>query len=112
MQEFLIDVQTSRSADFGALAKILVDRAKSKDEGTRLTAIRWLKDFVGLAREQLMPQWAAILGAALPCISHPNNDIAQASTSHPWCIGHPDNGIAQAGASCRPTTRPSPRAGP
>lgn len=70
-------MQTSRTADFGALAKILVDRAKSRDEGTRLTAIRWLKDFVGLAREQLVPHCAAILGAVLPCISHPNNDIAQ-----------------------------------
>ncbi|KAK9810224.1 hypothetical protein WJX72_006988 [[Myrmecia] bisecta] len=75
LQEFLIEIQSSRNADYGSLAEILVSCASSADEGTRLTAIRWLKEFVVVAKEQLLPHYAAILGAVLPCISHPNHDI-------------------------------------
>ena len=41
--------------DYGRLSRILVTRASTPDEFTRLTAITWLHEFVGLGQEQLLP---------------------------------------------------------
>lgn len=63
--------------DWGGLSTILVEQAKLDDPGTRLTAIRWLKEFVVIAKEALLPHYPEILGAVLPCMSNPNEDICQ-----------------------------------
>jgi hypothetical protein len=81
VQEFLIEIQTTQGCDFGALAKTLVKAARSTDEGTLLTAIRWLKEFVAVGREQLAGQYAEIIGAVLPCISHASSEISQVRAS-------------------------------
>jgi vacuole morphology and inheritance protein 14 len=76
---------------------ILVDRTRSPDEFTRVTALTWLRAFVALAGGgrgglpldvggqcgtlqpisssggRLVPHFADILGAVLPCISHGEN---------------------------------------
>ena len=41
-----------------------------------LTAITWLQEFVELGRDKMMPYAASVLGAILPCLSHPEDRIA------------------------------------
>ncbi|AQK61882.1 Protein VAC14-like protein [Zea mays] len=57
------------------MAEILVRRAGSTDEFTRLTSITWINEFVKLGGEQLVPYYADILGAVLPCISDEEEKI-------------------------------------
>ncbi|KAK9063662.1 hypothetical protein SSX86_017533 [Deinandra increscens subsp. villosa] len=58
-----------KSVDYGRMAEILVLRASSPDEFTRWTAITWINEFVKLGGDQLVPYYADILGAILPCIA-------------------------------------------
>ncbi|KAK6122277.1 hypothetical protein DH2020_043978 [Rehmannia glutinosa] len=64
-----------KSVDYGRMAEILVQRAASPDEFTRLTAITWINEFVKLGGDQLVPHYADILGAILPCISDKEEKI-------------------------------------
>ncbi|KAL9679247.1 hypothetical protein QQ045_017103 [Rhodiola kirilowii] len=69
LSEFLQEIKNSPSVDYGRMAEILVQKAASPDEFTRLTAITWINEFVKLGGDQLVPDYAEILGAILPCIS-------------------------------------------
>ncbi|KAL5174646.1 Protein VAC14 [Glycine soja] len=64
-----------KSVDYGRMAEILVQRAGSPDEFTRLTAITWINEFVKLGGDQLVPYYADILGAILPCIADKEEKI-------------------------------------
>eukprot|EP00775_Hariotina_reticulata_P005343 gene5343-5580_t len=79
MMEFLVEIQATPSVDWLALAAILVDKASSQDEFTRITAIKWIKEFVEQASGQLVGLYPELIGAVLPNISHPNKDIQQVS---------------------------------
>ncbi|XP_031271631.1 protein VAC14 homolog [Pistacia vera] len=70
-----LDVLLLKSVDYGRMAEILVQRAASPDEFTRLTAITWINEFVKLGGDQLVPYYADILGAILPCISDKEEKI-------------------------------------
>ncbi|KAJ0692839.1 putative vacuole morphology and inheritance protein [Helianthus annuus] len=69
LSEFLQEIKNSPSVDYGRMAEILVQRAASPDEFTRWTAITWINEFVKLGGDQLVPYYADILGAILPCIA-------------------------------------------
>ncbi|KAK2399604.1 PtdIns(3,5)P(2) sythesis regulation factor [Trifolium repens] len=75
LSEFLHEIKNSPSVDYGRMAEILVQRAGSSDEFTRLTAITWINEFVKLGGDQLVPYYADILGAILPCISDKEDKI-------------------------------------
>ncbi|RZC23992.1 Protein VAC14-like isoform B [Glycine soja] len=75
LSEFLQEIKNSPSVDYGRMAEILVQRAGSPDEFTRLTAITWINEFVKLGGDQLVPYYADILGAVLPCISDKEEKI-------------------------------------
>ncbi|XP_047981370.1 protein VAC14 homolog [Salvia hispanica] len=75
LSEFLQEIKNSPSVDYGRMAEILVQRAASPDEFTRLTAITWITEFVKLGGDQLVPHYADILGAILPCISDKEDKI-------------------------------------
>ncbi|CAM8876477.1 unnamed protein product [Rhodiola kirilowii] len=75
LSEFLQEIKNSPSVDYGRMAEILVQRAGSPDEFTRLTAITWINEFVKLGGDQLVPHYAQILGAILPCISDKEEKI-------------------------------------
>ncbi|KAM4108945.1 hypothetical protein ACJW30_03G085200 [Castanea mollissima] len=75
LSEFLQEIKNSPSVDYGRMAEILVQRAGSADEFTRLTAITWINEFVKLGGDQLVPYYADILGAILPCISDKEEKI-------------------------------------
>ncbi|KAK8522671.1 hypothetical protein V6N12_056372 [Hibiscus sabdariffa] len=75
LSEFLQEIKNSPSVDYGRMTEILVQRAASPDEFTRLTAITWINEFVKLGGDQLVPYYADILGAILPCISDKEEKI-------------------------------------
>ncbi|PNY03754.1 protein VAC14 [Trifolium pratense] len=75
LSEFLHEIKNSPSVDYGKMAAILVQRAGSPDEFTRLTAITWINEFVKLGGDQLVRYYADILGAILPCISDKEDKI-------------------------------------
>ncbi|KAM3339144.1 protein VAC14 isoform X1 [Capsicum galapagoense] len=75
LSEFLQEIKNSPSVDYGRMAEILVQRAGSPDEFTRLTSITWINEFVKLGGDQLVPYYADILGAILPCISDKEEKI-------------------------------------
>ncbi|KAK1374687.1 putative vacuole morphology and inheritance protein [Heracleum sosnowskyi] len=75
LSEFLQEIKNSPSVDYGRMAEILVQRAASPDEFTRLTAITWINEFVKLGGDQLVPYYADILGAILPCIADKEDKI-------------------------------------
>ncbi|KAL8150751.1 hypothetical protein V2J09_020559 [Rumex salicifolius] len=75
LSEFLQEIKNSPSVDYGRMAEILVQRAGSSDEFTRQTAITWINEFVKLGGDQLVPYYADILGAILPCISDKEDKI-------------------------------------
>ncbi|KAI0492962.1 hypothetical protein KFK09_027238 [Dendrobium nobile] len=75
LSEFLQEIKNSPNVDYGRMAEILVQRATSTDEFTRLTSITWINEFVKLGGDQLVPHYADILGAILPCISDEEEKI-------------------------------------
>eukprot|EP00250_Pteridium_aquilinum_P009774 c18928_g1_i1 orf=170-2287(+) len=75
LSEFLQEIKNSPSVDYGRMAEILVQRARSADEFTRLTAITWINEFVKLGGEQLVPYYGNILGSILPCTSDKEEKI-------------------------------------
>ncbi|WZZ02016.1 protein VAC14 homolog [Brassica rapa] len=77
LSEFLQEIKNSPCVDYGRMAEILVQRASSPDEFTRLTAITWINEFVKLGGDQLVRYYADILGAILPCISDKNEEIRE-----------------------------------
>lgn len=75
LSEFLQEIKNSPNVDYGRMAEILVQRAASPDEFTRLTSLTWINEFVKLGGDQLVPHYADILGAILPCISDKEEKI-------------------------------------
>ncbi|GLI67554.1 hypothetical protein VaNZ11_011781 [Volvox africanus] len=80
LKDFLAEVRATSEADlsvefFSRLTATVVDRAGSPDELTRLTSIHWLRAFVELAPDRVLPHVPAILGVVLYNISSHNVDI-------------------------------------
>ena len=75
--------EEAQSVEYGKMAEILVQRAGSSEEFTRLTALTWIHEFVKLGGSQLVPYYAAILGALLPCISDGEEKIRAVSPVPP-----------------------------
>nr|XP_029117300.1 protein VAC14 homolog isoform X2 [Elaeis guineensis] len=75
LSEFLQEIKNSPNVDYGRMVEILVQRASSTDEFTRLTSITWINEFVRLGGDQLVPYYADILAAILPCISDKEEKI-------------------------------------
>ena len=76
VQDFLVDIQASDRVNWGGMAPILVSRAAGADEVAKLIALRWLREFVELAKAQLLPHYASILEAVLPSLAHPSPELA------------------------------------
>lgn len=47
LAELLAEIKAEASVDYGRVVRILVARAASTDEFTRLTAITWVHEFIG-----------------------------------------------------------------
>ena len=79
VQEFLIEIQASQHVDYPRMAPTLVAQARAADEVSKLIALRWLREFVRLAKPQLLPHYASVLEAVLPGLSHPSAEVATVS---------------------------------
>ena len=77
LAEFLVELKAAPAVAYGRLIRILVGRAASQDEFTRLTAITWLHDFIGMGHEKTLPFAADVLEAVLPCLSHGEERIRE-----------------------------------
>lgn len=76
LAELLAEIKAEhRGVDFGRVVRILVGRAGSSDEFTRLTAITWVHEFIALGRDEMLPFAAGILEATLPCLAHQEERI-------------------------------------
>ncbi|GJP85148.1 hypothetical protein CLOP_g15242 [Closterium sp. NIES-67] len=76
LREFLHEIRHAPAVEYGRMMEILVQRAGSSDEFTRLTAVTWINEFVKLGGAQMMPFYAAVVGAILPCIADREEKIA------------------------------------
>ncbi|PWA26378.1 ARM repeat superfamily protein [Artemisia annua] len=70
-----LDVLLLKSVDYGRMAEILVLRASSPDDFTRWTAITWINELIKLGGFELVPYYADILGAILPCLADKEEKI-------------------------------------
>ena len=90
LAEFLQDLQGAAraGADYGRISAILVARAGSADHTTRLKAITWINEVVGLEGADVLPYFDQILGAILPCLSHNEGRIrAMAARTNAGLLG-------------------------
>ncbi|KAJ3053903.1 hypothetical protein HK097_003141, partial [Rhizophlyctis rosea] len=56
--------------DIGRMTEILGPHLLSTDEETQATALRWINEFISLAREVMLPFSPMLLNAILPSLSH------------------------------------------
>ncbi|GAQ89365.1 vacuole morphology and inheritance protein 14 [Klebsormidium nitens] len=75
LNEFLQEIRNAPSVDYRRMTEILVQRASAPDEFMRLTAVTWIHEFVKLGQDYLVPYYADILGALLPCIADKEEKI-------------------------------------
>lgn len=76
VQDFMGDIRTGQAVDYNSLATVLCQRAQGSDDAIQLTCMRWLQELVAVAKPQLKEQYADILAAVLPSLSHSRPDIA------------------------------------
>ena len=70
------DIRTGQAVDYNSLATVLCQRAQGSDDAIQLICMRWLRELVAVAKPQLKEQYADILAAVLPSLSHSRPDIA------------------------------------
>ncbi|KAJ3120430.1 hypothetical protein HK098_004604, partial [Nowakowskiella sp. JEL0407] len=56
--------------DFGKMVDILAPHLTSNDEETQATALRWINEFILLAKEVLIPFTPMLINAILPSLAH------------------------------------------
>jgi vacuole morphology and inheritance protein 14 len=75
LAEFLREITETPSMALGSMVMILVKRCESNDNFTRLTALTWMFEFIQLGKTKLLTFIAAMMGAALHCISDAEGEI-------------------------------------
>ncbi|KJE95353.1 HEAT repeat-containing protein [Capsaspora owczarzaki ATCC 30864] len=77
--EFLREIKTAYDVNFAAMVEILVKHCLATDYLTQLTALNWIREFIGLAKRNMVPFNAKLLSAILPCLAHENDEIRDAA---------------------------------
>jgi len=77
LEDFLADIRQGQSVDFNSLANVLCQRAEGSNPMVQLTCMAWLKELVALAKPALKAQYADILSAVLPTLSHSKLEIRE-----------------------------------
>lgn len=76
LSEFLREItQSTRGVDLGGMVMLLVKQCESKDLFIRLTALTWMHAFIQKGQDTLTGFFAAMLKAALQCISDSETEI-------------------------------------
>ena len=65
---FLSEIQESVTVEYGPMVSILVGQCSSKERANRLTAIRWVQEFITLGGEKLLLFYSDLLSAIMHCI--------------------------------------------
>ncbi|KAL1110524.1 hypothetical protein AAG570_008052 [Ranatra chinensis] len=81
LEEFLRSINKDPSqVDFVEMINILITRSQASDYQLQLTAITWIRDFILLSGEKMLPFTSGILLAILHCLAHegePKNEIRE-----------------------------------
>ncbi|RZF41457.1 hypothetical protein LSTR_LSTR000171 [Laodelphax striatellus] len=74
LSEFLRSIRQDPSrVDFPAMINILINHSQVSDELLQYTAIVWIKEFVQLSKQEMLPYTSGILMAIFPCLSYEND---------------------------------------
>lgn len=79
VQDFMGDIREGQAVDYNSLATVLCQRAQGSDDLIQLVCMRWLRELVSVAKSRLREQYADILAAVLPSLSHSRPDIVSVS---------------------------------
>lgn len=83
LYEFLQGIAAKlEKVDLRSVITILVPHCLAKDNHnyiTSQTAITWINEFIGFAKENILPYTDIILSGILPCVSHQNPAVEQLS---------------------------------
>lgn len=76
--EFLNDATSApHKVDFGEISTMLVVRAQTEDDATKLMALKWLDRFTSLAPDKLEKHFSEVLEVILPSVAHTNSDVRE-----------------------------------
>ena len=79
--EFLREIKEAEVVEFGPMVGILVGQCQSIEKSNRLTALRWVNEFIILGKTRLVLFYAKMLSAIMHCISDQEPDISIAAKS-------------------------------
>jgi vacuole morphology and inheritance protein 14 len=77
ISEFLREIKEAELVEFGPMVNILVGQCRSKERSNRLTALKWLIEFIHLGGSRLVLFYAGVLGSVMYCISDQEPEISQ-----------------------------------
>ncbi|XP_071443613.1 protein VAC14 homolog [Hetaerina americana] len=73
--EFLRSIKHEPSyVDYSSMVNILITHSQAPDDLLQFTAITWIKEFIQLSGETMLPFTASILSATLPCLAYEDDN--------------------------------------
>ncbi|XP_046397230.1 protein VAC14 homolog [Ischnura elegans] len=73
--EFLRSIKHDPSyVDYSSMVNILITHSQAPDDLLQFTAITWIKEFIQLSGETMLPFTASILSATLPCLAYEDDN--------------------------------------
>ncbi|XP_075215817.1 protein VAC14 homolog isoform X2 [Lycorma delicatula] len=71
LAEFLRSIKQDPSrVDFPGMINILINHSQATDDLLQFTAITWIKEFVQLSKQEMLPFTSGILTAIFPCLAY------------------------------------------
>ena len=81
LTEFLREIKEAEVVEFGPMVGILVGQCFSVERSNRLTALKWVNEFIILGKTRLVLFYAKMLSSIMHCISDVEADISAAAKS-------------------------------
>ena len=75
----MTEIEGGSAVDFDSMAHTLCQKAIKGHDVVQMICMRWLRQFILLAKPRLKEQYADILAAVLPILSHESQNIAAVS---------------------------------
>lgn len=76
LQDFLSEIEEGQPVDFNSMAHTLCQKANMGHDVVQMIAMKWLRQLILLAKSRLKEQYADILAAVLPILSHSSQGIS------------------------------------
>lgn len=117
LSDFLREIKQAKHVEFGPCGKsevgmvaVLVEQCKSKHILARMTAVQWIREFVLIGKEQLVPFFGELLEAVLACVSDREEEIrnstSQANEALIGLVRRTHAGASAGGSGGGATTEP------